>query len=275
MEKKINQVDFTKITTNTIIFIEKQWSNLNTLIFDFIKNKCCNQDDNFCNKCIVCEKINRRQYYDLKILDSYKNNVKKEEVLDIQNDFLYTGLELWQKKICLIYGLENLNNFVYNSLLKMLEQANENTFFIFTTRNIYRVPQTIKSRCQLIYSMEEKEKSINELKEIISNEMELKNILNTYYSIEDFFEDFNNGTYEKVKTLSDNILKSKNKENEIKEILMDFKKMDTNEIEKIFLLLMNNIDIKDKQKYIQSINDLKFIINKTLIFNKLLSFVHK
>ena len=92
-------------------------------------------------------------------------------------------------KIIFINNVENLNTNSVNALLKIIEEPNDNTFFILINNSNVKILETLKSRC-LIFNIN---LSFNQTIEI-SNKIVKKNVkelinhdlINYYYSVGDF-----------------------------------------------------------------------------------------
>lgn len=268
-----NIINFSQFISNGIIFVETHWSNVDKKIKEYIKTICCANSTTYCNSCIYCQKIDANKYYDYLSFNCYKTWVKKESIMNVRNIFSYSALESNENKFCIIYGIEKLSKFVYNSILKMLEDPPKHTFFIFTTRNLHAVPSTIRSRCQLLRLLPEKDK-INLL---LNNEQvitsDLDNIFNTFFSIEEAQEAINNGDFKLIKDMaSDIVLAVKDLELQ-RNILTTFKKMTYFQIEKVFSFLLPKINLKAKVEYLEIMSYLNLNLNKTLLFNKLIFFL--
>ena len=78
-----------------------------------------------------------------------------------------------KERFILIDNVENLNKNSINALLKIIEEPNENVFFILINNNEKNILPTLRSRCltfKINFSFEE---SVN-----IANQILGKNILN-------------------------------------------------------------------------------------------------
>ena len=102
--------------------------------------------------------------------NSVDENIKIENTRNIIK-FLNKSTYNLEKKIIIIDNVENLNVSSSNSLLKVLEEPNPNTFFFIINNNSYKIPNTIKSR-----SIEFKFFFSSNEKEII-----LKKLINQYF----------------------------------------------------------------------------------------------
>ncbi|ACI60159.1 DNA polymerase III subunit delta [Ureaplasma urealyticum] len=113
------------------------------IMLAFINEKNHEQQAYYINK------VKNNQYFDLKIYDSL--SMKKSDVIDLQNAFLYDGIEDINLKFYLIKNIDLASKYVLNALLKFIEEPPKNTIAIFSTKNLNQVLKTIKSRCQLFY----------------------------------------------------------------------------------------------------------------------------
>lgn len=75
--------------------------------------------------------------------------IKKDQVLEIQEKF---KTKAWDNKyrIYVIYNADKLNKQAANSLLKFLEEPEEDIIAILVSDNRYQVLETIRSRCQIL-----------------------------------------------------------------------------------------------------------------------------
>lgn len=87
--------------------------------------------------------------YDLQILKTEAQTIKKEEILNIKEKFKTKSIYN-SKRIYIIEEAEKLNSSSANTLLKFLEEPEENIIAILITSNRNIVINTIVSRCQII-----------------------------------------------------------------------------------------------------------------------------
>ena len=116
-------------------------------LFTFEK-KSCNLDN-------VYDRIINGNYFDLNIINPDGLQIKKEQLLELQENFNKVSLE-YDKKVYIINQCEKLNLQAANSILKFLEEPIDNIIAILVTNNINRVPITIVSRCQVISLVKKK-----------------------------------------------------------------------------------------------------------------------
>ena len=96
---------------------------------------------------LACCKVNNGSYADLILIDGKNQTIKKGEIEKMQERFSLSAIEEGAKRIYIINLIENATTEAINSLLKFLEEPNEDIYAIITTENINNVLPTIISRC--------------------------------------------------------------------------------------------------------------------------------
>ncbi len=105
----------------------------------------------------IIHRIDNNIYTELKIIEADGNWIKKEQLIQLQQEFSQKPVE-GEFKIYIINDCEKLNSSSANSILKFLEEPADGIIAILVTNNYYQVINTIRSRCQNI-------NLINKLKE--------------------------------------------------------------------------------------------------------------
>lgn len=118
-------------------------------------------NNNKCVDCTQCQNIDKRLFNELKVINPNGMWIKKEQILDLQKEFKLKSL-LANKKVYIINEVEKLNESASNSLLKFLEEPNDNIIAILVADNIHQLLPTIISRCQIL-SLKKNQKEINSL----------------------------------------------------------------------------------------------------------------
>lgn len=134
----------------------------NQMVFSFVKYLLCpNQKTakSDCGNCTQCQKIDDLNYIELKIIDPDGLWIKKEQVDELREEFSKKTLS-GKFKIYIIHQVEKLNIAAANSLLKFLEEPENEIIALLTTNNIFQVLETIRSRCQLLSLIKEKDEII-------------------------------------------------------------------------------------------------------------------
>ncbi len=101
-----------------------------------------------CETCLSCSRIADGSYVDFYMFDGDEGSIKKERILDLESAFARTSVEKAGRLIYVIHKVEKMTPEAINSLLKFLEEPNDNVFAILTTENEARVLPTIISRVQ-------------------------------------------------------------------------------------------------------------------------------
>ena len=97
----------------------------------------------------ICTLIDDSNFPDLKVIRPEGKDIKKEQLLDLMIDFNNSSYYNW-KKIYIIEYAENLNQSSANTILKFLEEPENDIIAILITKNISDVLPTILSRCEII-----------------------------------------------------------------------------------------------------------------------------
>lgn len=100
------------------------------------------------SKYIFKEEVNEESC-DVLIVRPENSKIIKDQILDIQSKFK-TKSQFHIAKTYIIDEAQMMNDYAANSLLKFLEEPEDNIYAFLITSNINSVLPTIKSRCQLI-----------------------------------------------------------------------------------------------------------------------------
>ena len=135
-----NIVEFNKISHAYLIEVDNYDSDYNCVI-DFVKLIINDKD---------CDSlIDSGNYPDLKIIEPDGNVIKKAQLLNLQEQFKNKSF-LNNKMIYIIKEADKLNESSGNTILKFLEEPEEDIVAILLTTNRYKIIETILSRCQII-----------------------------------------------------------------------------------------------------------------------------
>lgn len=258
-----------------VLFEESKSSYVFEFIIKYMKSICCDKVSNlYCDKCLVCKKINSNNYFDSYIFNTYLENLSKDKVSDIINNFSYSSLEKYGFKFLIIYGVENINKQVANMLLKSIEEPSKNTFYIFTTRNSNNVISTIRSRCFLYKIKSDYVRFRNELSNDKLNINYLDFFSNNFYSLSEVNEFKNSENFSNLIDLYNLFLTNKLDLKSVYKGLQKFKKLSYYELKKLILMIEPHVkEIDKKEKIYFLVNRLNYNINKTLVYNEILSII--
>ncbi|MGR9047988.1 DNA polymerase III subunit delta' [Halobacillus faecis] len=102
-----------------------------------------------CQSCRDCHRIDSGNHPDLHWIEPEGQSIKKEQILHLQKEFTYTGLES-NRKVYIIVDAEKMTVNASNRLLKFLEEPSQQTTAMLLTESGSTILDTIRSRCQLL-----------------------------------------------------------------------------------------------------------------------------
>ena len=116
-------------------------------LLEVIKQIFCQNEE--CNKCNICNLVNQNYLPSLVVISPDGMNIKKEQIVELKKKFstvpIYT-----KENIYVIKNAEKLNGASANTMLKFLEEPEQNILGFFITNNANNVISTIRSRCEVI-----------------------------------------------------------------------------------------------------------------------------
>lgn len=120
-------------------------------IFDFIKMILlnCKYEDLNNNKNNIINQIDTNNYPDIRIISTDTSIIKKSQLLELQEEYNNKSL-LDNKRIYIIMESEKLNDSAANTMLKFLEEPEDDIIAFLITNNRYHVINTLLSRCQIL-----------------------------------------------------------------------------------------------------------------------------
>ncbi|MFC7322336.1 MULTISPECIES: DNA polymerase III subunit delta' [Halobacillus] len=134
-----------------------------------------------CQTCVNCKRIDSGNHPDLHWVSPDGQSIKKEQILNLQKEFTYTGMES-NLKVYIIVDADKMTTNASNRLLKFLEEPNQQTTAMLLTENSQSMLDTIRSRCQLLafqpLNPERVEKELEDLGVSTSNAKILASLTN-------------------------------------------------------------------------------------------------
>ncbi|RWZ50145.1 DNA polymerase III subunit delta' [Halobacillus fulvus] len=117
----------------------------------FAKSIFCKQREGAepCQNCRDCKRINSGNHPDLHWIEPDGQSIKKEQILHLQKEFTYTGMES-NRKVYIIVNADQMTINASNRLLKFLEEPSKQTTAMLLTESGQTMLDTIRSRCQLL-----------------------------------------------------------------------------------------------------------------------------
>ncbi len=105
------------------------------------------KDGDVCGQCEFCLGIQNGSLLDLIEIDAASNR-GIDDIRDLREKVKLMPAQS-KKKVYIIDEVHMLTNEAFNALLKTLEEPPKHAVFILCTTELHKVPETIKSRCQL------------------------------------------------------------------------------------------------------------------------------
>ena len=199
----------------------------------------------------ILNQIDNNIFPDLKIIKPDGKQIKKEQIFNLMTEYKNKSINNL-KRFYIIEYAEELNSSAGNSLLKFLEEPEDDIVAILVTKNIYDVLETIVSRCQII-----------NLNNYTSNHFTEENILEAINFLKIYEEKGKKGIAYLTEMYS---LKSE----ELKNIFNIWSKLYENALTFKINKKIKLIDSEEEIKKISDKNDIEQIINKIKYLDKLI-----
>ncbi len=113
----------------------------------FLSSLILCENKNACGQCQECKKILEGKNQNIYKVTPETTSIKKEQITDLISDFSRVSDK---PRVFIIDGIDKANQTSANTLLKFLEEANDNCYGIMLAENINLVLPTIISRSQLV-----------------------------------------------------------------------------------------------------------------------------
>ena len=134
-------------------FIEKNYENNSFSHAYIVEVKNYNNLELFLNyfvsKLLDEDNIDINNNGDIYIIKPDNGTIKKNQIDELQKNF-FTKSVISKRKVYIMYGADKMNDISANSLLKFIEEPENNIFAILITENRFALLKTILSRCQVL-----------------------------------------------------------------------------------------------------------------------------
>ena len=143
----INAIKNNRIT-HAYIFSGPRGTGKTSIAKIFAKTINCDNLKDYipCNKCNNCLDYNNKRTVDIIEIDAASNN-GVDEIRNLKSSVTLVPSNS-KYKVYIIDEVHMLSTSAFNALLKTLEEPPKNVIFILATTELYKVPETIISRCQ-------------------------------------------------------------------------------------------------------------------------------
>ena len=116
-----------------------------------IKNiSCSSKYKENCDECNICYLIDENIFPSLVVIEPDGASIKKEQILDLKRAFSSMPV-FCENNVYIIKSAEKLNAASANTMLKFLEEPEDNIIGFFITNNINNMIPTIESRCEILH----------------------------------------------------------------------------------------------------------------------------
>jgi DNA polymerase-3 subunit delta' len=180
-----------------------------TYVMTFIKMILCNCSYEELEKADqqIIHLIDTNQYPDIYTISSETNVINKNMISDLQKEFVNKSM-FDNKRIYIIKEAEKLNASSANTILKFLEEPEDDIIAFLITDNRYHIIDTIMSRCQIL--------SLKENNYIDTIDDELLDIIDIIIHPQQYFLKYNDVS----KTLFSDKLFIKNRLSDVEKVLL-------------------------------------------------------
>ncbi len=115
------------------------------LVFKLVRWILCFKNKNtICNNCVNCSLLDFNNHPNFVVVKKNKINIFfLKKIISFLNQSLYFSFF----KIIYFIDFDFSNSFIFNYLLKLMEEPNYKIILIFSCLNIYNIPSTFMSRC--------------------------------------------------------------------------------------------------------------------------------
>ena len=128
-----------------------QYDKTYNSILNFIKMiNCPSVYKDECDICNLCRLVDSGNLPSLIVIEPDGNVIKKEQLLSLKDSFK-TKPVFSKYNIYIIKNAELLNSSSANTILKFLEEPEDDIIGFFITNNKDNVMETIQSRCQILF----------------------------------------------------------------------------------------------------------------------------
>jgi len=141
----------TKKIPNAFLFIGDSYIGKTQIAIAYAKAlNCLNSEEDFCDRCSSCKKIEQGLHPDVKILSPEKDTITVNSIREVEEFVSLQPLE-GKYKVVIIKEAHKMNHAAANAFLKTVEEPPPDTTIILICENIYTLPEPLISRCFKIY----------------------------------------------------------------------------------------------------------------------------
>ena len=197
ISEKMVSIEQEKFINQMNDFIEKNYENNSFSHAYIVEVKNYNNLELFLNyfvsKLLDEDNIDINNNGDIYIIKPDNGTIKKNQIDELQKNF-FTKSVISKRKVYIMYGADKMNDISANSLLKFIEEPENNIFAILITENRFALLKTILSRCQVL--------------RLKSNNLDRNNddVLNIIYYASNSARPLDESSYDYVKSIMEKVL---------------------------------------------------------------------
>lgn len=271
---KSSNLEVTNNITHALLLVQTFCSDVDNFIYQYFENiikASYDLDKDKLNQ--ILAKLKNHEYYDLVVLDGKKEQIKKDDILAIQNQFSRSGLETIDCKFYVLKNFEFSTQQAVNSLLKFLEEPVENVYCVITCTNENIILPTIVSRCQKIRLRTNWEEVDSICKKHKLSTWQIQAYTYSFYDLHDFEEFLSSSNFSNINNFIETLYSNKISEKDEKQQLEVFKSWNYSEIYFVLNCLANCFQSNKKMQFLELLEDLKYNPNKVLLFFKIIEII--
>ena len=166
--------------SHAFLFVTNNVAKCNQDVKNLIKQiSCPSQYKEECEECNICYQIEQKTLPN--IIEIYPDGqlIKKNQILGLKDHFKTKPLYI-KNNFYIINSAEKLNSSSANTMLKFLEEPEENIIGFFITTNKEGLLDTIKSRCQIVIVNYHEDNILKNLGISVETEELYDNIIKNY-----------------------------------------------------------------------------------------------
>ncbi|MCX7760658.1 MAG: DNA polymerase III subunit gamma/tau [Hydrogenothermaceae bacterium] len=141
-----------------------------------------------CNQCENCIEIEKGSFPDMYEIDAASNR-GIDDIRSIRDNVGYSPIK-GNYKVYIIDEVHMLTKEAFNALLKTLEEPPPKNIFILATTELYKIPDTIKSRCQIFIF---KQPTKSQIKHYLESILKRENLPYEEEAVDLLVEEFEGG----------------------------------------------------------------------------------
>ncbi|QHX36263.1 hypothetical protein [Spiroplasma sp. BIUS-1] len=156
--KTVNELIKNNKLYHSIIISNENQSTLEEVSIEVVRQIFCLNNSLENDDCEWCSRVISKNNLNTFFIGDGTTKISKDEIKELIVKFSSSGIENNKNKVYIISNGENLSEGASNAILKFLEEPPKNTYALILTNDRNQIISTIKSRCKLFSLENETEK---------------------------------------------------------------------------------------------------------------------